>query len=703
MIENSSDSNAKNVALLPIIQFEYSVWLLPLYLLIACAISYLLYSKKTPWNSVTNKLLFVLRVMIFTSLGILLLNPLFNQYIEQVEKPQVVLVVDHSTSMLNHTDSLQVRTIHQTVSDLEETLEGKGYDVLKSNLDQELETWTQLEFSGQTTDLSAALQRIAARYENANLAAMYLVSDGKYNRGQSPVYQSYPFVMHTIGVGDTTQKYDLAIRNVLFNKIAYQGNRFPIVAEVYNFGFLDEKTTLRLTKKGKTIASKQLVFDREEGLVKVEFEVEAKDQGLQRLDVVIDGFEEESIQTNNRQSIYVDVIDGKQSVLLVAPAPHPDLKTLREVIEKNKNFEVKLFVPGLSEMPIEKVDLAIVHNAFDSRRRTQKVVNELIEQKVPMFYVLGFQTNFNALPLGPSELAIAQRRNQKDLVTAQLNPDMDLFIVTSDLNERWQEFVPVLAPYGEITIPADAKVLLHQRVGAVTTQRPLLYTTLHSDVKHAYLLADGIWQWRLQEYASYENTDSFDEFFLKLVQYLSTKVDKRKFKFYPVRNEYGTNQIVEFQSELYNEIYERVYGEELQVRIMSENGLSKEYAFVPSSEYSLLKVANLEAGKYQYEAIWTEKKDRVNGDFIVRDEQLEQFDQVADFGLMRALAEANDGVFYTLSDQAKLYRDVEDFAFKGRVHFEEDVYPAINLWWCWVLVLTLASTEWFARKYSGGY
>ncbi|UXP34093.1 hypothetical protein N6H18_09070 [Reichenbachiella agarivorans] len=690
---------------MPIIQFEYSLWLLPLYFLVSCAISYLLYSKKAPWSPIINRSLLVSRVIVLTLMFVLLLNPLINQYVEQVEKPKVILALDNSTSILNNLDSTEVDAIGQSILDLESILDKRGYEVVKIDLQKEWGSWDEVNFDQVTTDLNGMLREVDSDYENTNLAAVYLVSDGKFNLGSSPLYQPHAYVVNTIGVGDTIQKQDLEIRNALHNKIAYQGNRFPVVVEVFNYGFAGKTATVRIKKNTKTLVSHTVEFKANESLSKVEFELEATENGLQKFDIQIDAFEQEVITENNYQSIYIDVIDGRQNILLLAAAPHPDLKALKSVIERNQNFEVKVFVPGVAEYPDEKYDLVIVHNAYDRFNLVQKYVDQLVSKKVPMFYILGAQTNLRNLAQRTQQVSISQLRNQRDQVGGQFNMDAELFTINSDLNERWKEFSPLSVPYGEVTIPQSARVLLYQRVGSVMTNKPLLFTDEAGDMRTAYLLADGIWQWRLQEYGLYENTESFDEFFLKLVQYLSTKIDKRKFKFYPLSNEFGTNEIAQFQAELYDEIYDRVYGEEISVKIIAEDKSIKQYSFTPSSQYSRLEIANLTAGKYFYEAQVTldSKTLKASGSFVVKEQQLEQLDQVADFTLLRQLAANNQGAFFTFDKDDEITQNVSASSYKSLVHFEENIYPAINLLWIMLLVLLLASLEWGIRKYSGGY
>ncbi|MBU2914380.1 hypothetical protein [Reichenbachiella agariperforans] len=690
---------------MPVIQFQYSIWLLPLYLLIALAFTYLLYAKSGPWNQQTNRLLFALRFALWSVLSILLLNPMINQYLEQLESPRVVLAVDNSASIRNTMDSTQITLLHDQMSKLSEKLEGRGYEVIKMGLGRGFESWDDMTFVEPTTDLSEMMSSITASFENTNLASVFLMSDGKFNRGVSPLYQPYQFHLNTIGVGDTTQQLDLELDNILFNKIAYQGNRYPVVVEVKNYGFKGRKTKLSIRREGKVLETKEVNFDSGQGVTRVVFEVKATHDGLQPLDVVLAPLDEEVIQQNNSQRIYVDVIDGKQNILIAAPAPHPDLKALKAVIENNQNFEVTVYIAGVGDYPEEKYDLAIVHNVYDGANRTRSILAKLEKQKVPLFYIVGSQTNFRTLARENKVLQVVQKRNQRDRVIASLNPEMDLFTLDSELNERWQEFVPLSVPYGDINIPANAKVLLNQKIGSVTVNKPLLFTVAADDVKQAYLLADGIWQWRMQEYGLYEDTQSFDEFFLKLVQYLSTKNDKRKFKFYPTDTEYNTNEPVHFQAELYNDVYERIYGQEIKISVGEVGKETKEYSFVPASQYAKLELANLEPANYRYEAstLVDGKSEKVSGSFVVKEQQLEQLDQVADFGLLQQLAIQNQGQFYTLADWDEMLGDVESYDFKPRVHFQEEIFPLVNLIWVLFVLLVLVSSEWLLRKYSGGY
>ena len=45
---------------------------------------------------------------------------------------------------------------------------------------------------------------------------------------------------------------------------------------------------------------------------------------------------------NNSQDIFIEVIDGRQKVLIVGSAPHPDMSAFKQAIEANDNYEVEI-------------------------------------------------------------------------------------------------------------------------------------------------------------------------------------------------------------------------------------------------------------------------------------------------------------------------------------------------------------------------
>lgn len=688
---------------MPDLIIEQSVWYAPLCLLLAAGISFLVYTKKAPWSRLTNGLLAGLRFLLIFLLTLLLLNPLLNQLVKEVEQPSFVIAVDNSTSMVQGEDSAAAQHLIASVEQLQSKLSSRQFAVDVHTLNAKGVAPSEITFDQKTTNLDRWLRDIQSSYEGKNLGGVYLISDGRYNQGTSPAYFPYSYKVFALGVGDTTQRQDLVLQNVLHNKIAYQGNRFPVVVEVVNHGYAKQKARLEIRSNGKVLAYKEVRFANKEGLTTVELEVDAGENGMQQLDLRLQVMEGEATTTNNFRRIFVDVVDGKQKILLVAPTPHPDIKMLAAVIEKNQNYELTTYVPGLTELKPEKYDLVIAHQAYSRYTKANDAVQEQRKNGVPALMIFGERSNILVATRTEELFGLKQSGSKRDLVFGAVNDDFSLFSLSPDTRTNFRNFPPVSVPYGDVTWPASAEVLLYQRVGSIQTDKPLMYLHEQNGVKSAFLLAEGFWKWRMQEMATTDASDSFDDLFLKTIQFLSTKVDKRKFKFYPSSNTYFENETVKFHAEIYNQIYERIYGLPIEVVVKDENGMVKEYNFTPSSAYSRLEISSLAPGLYTYQAKvdLNGKPEVVRGKFSVKELQLEALDQVADFDLLRQLAHHTEGAFYTSTDQ--LLADLDHAELKGIIHTQEDIFPVIHLKWIFFVLLALVTTEWFTRKFNGGY
>src|SRR5690606_5593177 len=160
------------------------------------------------------------------------------------------------------------------------------------------------------------------------------------------------------------------------NKLAYQGNKFPVRVEVILKGISDQRLNVALLHQGKTV-DQQTKDTGNESFVAFDFQVLADQQGIQKYDVQVEVKPGEANVRNNRATLFVEVVEGKKKILVVAPSPHPDIKALRTVVEQNSNYELLLQIPGITEQPPAEIapteiDLVIFHQAPDRQGKTRK-------------------------------------------------------------------------------------------------------------------------------------------------------------------------------------------------------------------------------------------------------------------------------------------------------------------------------------------
>src|SRR5690349_1137180 len=424
------------------------------------------YRTKHPWGNGMNMLLFGFRAILAFFLSFLLLGPIVKQISNLYEKPAFIILHDNSSSVAETTDSTTLSNVRDALTQTREALNERGYDTQVQTLSDEQDE--EIHYVATTSDINGALKRIANRYEGRNVAGVILVSDGIYNAGLSPLYSNYNFPVYTLGVGDTTVRADIALKNIAYNKIAYQGNKFPIRAEVQVKNISGNSVTATLSKRGKVL-EKQTRKVTPGQLLVFDFQPQADEQGIQKYDIHVEARPEEYNTKNNRSSVFVEVVEGKKKILCVASAPHPDIKALREVITKNSNYEFILHIPDVSQqqasaMMPEDIDLVIFHQSPDLRGRTAALFQTFMKSKSSVLLVLGHQTDLRQLARFDLPLRFETPPREYDEVTPVVNPALSNFSISSEASSAFASFPPVSVHFGKMQVKAGVATVLFQRV-----------------------------------------------------------------------------------------------------------------------------------------------------------------------------------------------------------------------------------------------
>ncbi len=682
--------------------FEYS----PIYFLLCTALgagyAWLLYTTRYNWSKNVNRGLFALRAIVVTALLLLLLGPILKQAENIIERPSIVVLIDNSRSVKETSDTT---SIISAVREISETLTKENRDVERRTLAGSTDS---IRFQALTSDLTSGLRDAIGNYEGKNLAGIVLVSDGIYNNGLSPLYLPLRVPVYTLGVGDTTERADLVLKQIDYNRIVYQGNKFPLRAEVGVTGLPNTEVVVTVSQQGKMLKQERKNTGTK-SMLDFDFQLDAAAQGTQRLEVLVESVPRETNFKNNRASAFVEVVEGKKKILMIARSPHPDIKALREVVEKNSNYEFIVHIPGLMEadpslLQPGKVDLIIAHQSPDTDNKTTSILTSFLKAKASAMIIIGGKTILRMLPTVGIPITF-ESNTQRDEVQAVVNPDYRDLGFSDDLNTNVSRFPPVQVPFGKFTFPVTAKAVLNQRIGSVVTERPLLYTMEDERQKIAVLMGEGIWKWRLNEFQETEKTNSFDELFSKLLQYLSTQDDRRKFRSFPLQHEFTSDGPVVLESQVYNDLFEPIYGNAIDIELRDEQGKVTSYRHVTGPGNTRYRIGGLKEGVYRYKASTDVKgkKEEVRGEFLITEQNQEQQNLTADFGLLRTLADNTGGQFYKLADANKLATELTKADAKSVIHSDETFNPLINLKWVFFLLLAIVSLEWFTRKYMGSY
>ncbi|MFP4093617.1 MAG: hypothetical protein ACLFUB_03965 [Cyclobacteriaceae bacterium] len=693
--------------------FDNSPWLVVPSLLVGALYALLLYLKGSRfrhpgWSKPINYTLTGLRFVLVSLLCLLLVGPFLKQIKNTLEAPVVVMAIDNSSSIAAVQDSSAAPALRQQLQELQDALEEEGYALEFRTFDGSQHP-DSIRFTHGSSDLSAMLSAVSSDYEGRNLASVVLFSDGIYNQGISPNYRPYSFRINTIGLGDTIPKQDINIKTLYYNKIAYQGNKFPLVAEIANTGFQGQSVSVTVKNRGRVLGTETVRFDQPRDVSSVEFLLDADTEGMQRYEVEVQTLEGEFTLQNNISQAFIEIVEGKENILILAQAPHPDIKALRSSILSNKNYNLRTVILSVDEVSARELadvryDLVIFHQ-LPARGNPHPLVSEYLQKAGARWFIVGKQTDLSALNENNELINMTVSGNESDEVRAVYNNAFSGFQLDNESQAVIEEFLPLDAPFGRIELQNNPQVLLYQKVGAVETSKPLLITGEVDNRKTAVMLADGLWKWRLQEFSRYENTQALDGLISKLTQYLSAKEDKRRFKVYPVKDIFEDTEPVVFETEIYNEIYEEIYGQEVSLKVTNEKEEVRQFSYITNESNTQYRISNLPEGIYTYEAsiVLDGQTLKSEGEFTVRSLQIETLNLTADFQLLRELADNSGGIFFSKDEINALADRLQAQEAKGKIYTSEAYLPIINLKWLFFVLLVLISAEWGIRKYMGSY
>jgi hypothetical protein len=655
----------------------------------------------------------VFRFIAVTIIAFFLLSPFIRSRFTDTQKPEIIVLQDASQSVANtfktETDSLNyVKGLNQLVKNL-----SKDYSVKLYDFSDKMRESDTLKFNGKATDISNPVNQITNLYSNQNVGAMVLASDGIYNQGANPVYNlsGIKFPVYTVALGDTVPKQDLKVEKVYHNQIVYLGDKFKIAVDMVSSGFATATSNVSVTDLAepgnpKKLYAEDISFGREELKTK-EFILEATKSGVQRFRVQLNPISTEHTTANNYKDFFVDVLDSRQKILMVAASPHPDIAALKQAAENNKNYEVQVeFIGNLQNIKFRDYNLVVLHQLPATVGLQTDIVQQLATSKTAVLYVLGSQSNIAMFNKAQNAMQIAASTQSSNDVSAQANPDFPLFNINDIDVAQIARMPPLAAPFGQYKSQATAKVLLHQKIGSVKTDYPLLTFDESSGQKVAVLAGEGIWRWRLYDYQLNKNHDFTNRFLQQVFQFLAIKEDKRPFKISLPKNIFNESESVVFEGELYNESFQLVNQPEVNITIKDADGKNYDNTFSRSGNGYRLEVGSLPTGNYNYTASTKlgDKPYSFSGKFTVSPLQLEALNPVADHQLLYQMSEQTGGQMFASNQWEQLEKAITENQNIKPILFDTfKTDSIINLKWIFFLIVGLLSVEWFIRKYLGGY
>lgn len=686
----------------------YTILLLLACLLSGMLLAWLLYGQTTYLDKRLRYALAISRVIAITLIGFLLFAPLIRNVSYKPEKPVIIVAQDNSLSVGNRMPAgFNMQQYEQQLQKLTGQL-SEQYQVRVYNFSDSVKSGFDFSNKGKLSNAAQLVAKLNDEYLNRNVGAVILATDGIFNRGGSPLYEinQLKAPVYTIALGDTVPKKDLLIGNVNHNTLVYLDNDFTIDVQVQAYEADGSESVLSVMAGGKKVFEESLPVKSNAFVKNISVKLKATKLGLQKYTIQLKPVANEISEKNNVQHIFVEVIDAKQKILIATAAPHPDISALKQAIMLNKNFDVKVAVAEeLNTLALGDYGLVILYQLPSTVYDAAAFMNKLGSTNAALWYILGAQSHLGLFSQVQKQVGYSGTNNSLQETFSAVNSGFTAFDLDAAMVKQIEAFDPLTAPTGKIVVNGSSSVVLNQRIGKITTDYPQLFFMQDNGRKTGFLVGEGLWKWKLSEAGETQNEPVvFNGLVSRIVQYLSVKDDKRKFKVYAAKNAFEENEHIVLNAVLYNDSYLPVNSPDVNLVLKNETGTLYKFLFSRTDAAYQLDAGTLPASTYSYTATTSfgNQIHTARGMFYINALVAEYQQTVANHQLLNTMSAQTGGKMYMpqnlleLADEIKANDQIKTLTYEDRKYEE-----LINFKWLFAVIMALLTAEWLFRKRNG--
>lgn len=718
------------------LSFGLNPWLLLLSLSGAALLTYWAYRQTTPrLSSGRRTVLMALRFVALALVLFLLFEPVLRLLQRESHAPVLAVLVDTSQSLGLRSE--EGAAPFDLAAVVREALRQLPVDEVPGTVRffafhsetrplPDTETWIDsLVFDGARTNLSQALDYVRDALRNAPLRGVLLVSDGNHNTGRNPIYvaERYPVPIYTVVVGDTTRRRDVQLRRVTTNEIGYVGTEVPVQVGLRAEDYPNERVTVSLVQNGQVLHSQPVQLPASPDELPVDLRFTPTEAGLQRLTVSVSRLAGEATWRNNTETIAIRILENRKQVLLLAPAPTPDLAALRQLFEADPDLRLTTltqkqrgqYYEGTPPADFSGFDL-IVLAGYPGTAADATLVDRVAQAArngTPLVFLLDRLTDQRMLAQRLADVLPATPQLIRPgfveatfLPSAQgtLHPVMD----TPEGSDTglWRQLPPLVTSESRWQVAPDARVLGVTQVQGVPLNDPLLVVRERGRLRTAALLGSGTWRWKNLPEDLAVAANLWPALFENLNRWVTTPQDNRPVRVQPIQDVFAGGEDVQFTGQVYDESLRPMSTAEVEVTVTTPDGRELPYRMqsVGNGRY-LLNTGPLPEGTYRFAAQARQADTSLGtdaGTFAVGGVTLEYRETRANASLMRQLAQRSGGTFRSASEIDRIPAQLTaSDTFRPTVLEETQ---EVELWHRFAFlaaVLVLLTAEWFLRKRNG--
>lgn len=625
---------------------------------------------------------------------LLLINPKFTRHDYFLEKANLIVLVDDSSSMKDASEENSVESQVQKILGNEDLKE--RFSIQKYAFGTAIQQADSLRFDKKNTDISNALSTVDEIYVNGTNSVL-LFTDGNQTLGKDYEYINLAtdLSVNPVVIGDTTSYEDVSIGRVNVNTYAFLKNKFPIEATVLYKGSRSVSRTVTISLDGASVYKENIDLNKNRNSQTINALLEAKSVGIKSIKIDVQPLENEKNVVNNSKESAIEVIDEKTNVAIVSDILHPDIGALKKSIEANEQRSVAILKPTVSIDRFEDTDIFIL---YQPNRKFRNVYEQLSKTRANTFTITGTKTDWGFLNQTQQSF-FKENFNQDEEIIPILNNAFTIFGL-GDFNVI--DFPPLQNNLGDIDLKKNGETILFQQIRGVDLDKPLFTIITENQQKEAVLFGENIWKWRAQVYRNSKSFKEFDDFIGKLMVYLASDNQKSRLEL-DFDLVFEDSSIAKIRASYFDESYNFDSNSNIIIEIDGkQNDFSREAPMLLKGSFFEIDLSDLDAGEYDFTVTVEGENQKRSGSFKILDFNPEKQTISSNYSKLEKLAVKTDGGIYFPNNMDLLIENLS--GVEQYVPIQKSKQNVVSLIdfrvLLGIIVLTL-SLEWFIRKYNG--
>jgi len=687
-----------------------------------------------PISKKKKGLLLSLRMIALFCLFLALSEPILTLAKKYTQKPVIALLVDISRSMnlkgenISRKDELQHLLKNDVFNRLSSRAELKTFGFADSLIPLDM-TGKYPDSLGNATAIGEAVKTMENGLNQENLRGIVLLSDGTNNLGEEPVLvaKSKNIPIYTSGIGEYIPPRDLSLDRLVFNDIAYVGDKLPIRADVSQTGYQELKIPVTIEEKKKPLTQQNVTMGKSGATQSVDLEIVPEEAGLHQYQIILPVLQDETVKENNQRTFSVKVLKSKIKTLLIAGNLNYEYSFLKRDLEKDKNVELETLVYGKDHKPIQ--------GHFPAADNELSGYDVLILIDPPQFILsqykkqiedFVFLTGGSALLfLGPEfmnshafvEIAsllpfdlygrdltyTSVNLNLELTEEGKLHPVTRLMENPEDNLKIWSDLPPFLGVISLGSAAKDATVLAYFRnPNNPQTYSPGVTVRNYGKGKVMAFTVTPFWRWDFLLWGIGKDNQIYQTIWSNAIRWLVVREDMDLVNIFTDKRIYQGGEKVSFQAKIFDLNYHKIKDASVIVNVKSDSSSDSVIVNLIPNELGdyVANIGALRPHHYTYIGEVTQDGKKIGaktGEFLVEAYTLEDSDLKTNFDLLKRMAEVSGGKYYDKDQIADLSTDLK------LTEKEEQKTKEIQLWNSPLLLAIFVfclSVEWAIRKRS---